>query len=193
MKSDYAKSMYAGMMIALGGACYVKVGSVIGSLLFSIGLITVVVCKLNLFTGKILYTNDIKFLSITWIGNLVGAIFIGLICHSAGFQFDVSTKLAESPLTTVLLAIGCNLFIGIAVYGYSLTGSMIPVILGVMGFINCGFEHCVANMFYFTIAACNQVNLLPKMILFLLLNTLGNVVGGLLIRPIYKFGSEVIK
>ena len=76
MKDDFLKAVYAGAMIAMGGACFVKVGSVVGSLLFSVGLITVCVCNLNLFTGKILFINSPAALALIWFGNLVGAVLI---------------------------------------------------------------------------------------------------------------------
>ena len=183
MKDDFIKALYAGAMIAMGGACFIKVGGVVGSLLFSIGLIIVCACNLNLFTGKVLFSNSPKLLSLVWFGNLVGCVLIGLMCRFSGFTFDVSKKLAESPIQTILLAIGCNIFIGVAVYGYKKTNSLIPIILGVMGFINCGFEHCVANMFYFTVA-CDK-NIIGSIVLFLIYNTIGNIIGGVFIRPIY--------
>ncbi len=45
-----------------------------------------------------------------------------------------------------------------------------------MVFILCGFEHCVANMFYFSVAGCWS----GKLLLRLLVMTLGNTVGGVL-------------
>lgn len=188
MKEQFMKAVYAGAMIAMGGACYIKVGSLAGSLLFSIGLITICVCNLNLFTGKVLFVNSAKQLSLIWLGNLIGAITIGILCRVSGFEFDTSIKLSENILTTLLLAIGCNIFIGIAVYGYKVTNSMIPIILGVMGFINCGFEHCVANMFYFTVGF--RWSNFSEILLFLIINTLGNVIGGLLMRPVYKYANQ---
>ena len=51
----------------------------------------------------------------------------------------------------------------------------ISLYLGVVVFIICGFEHCVANMFYFTLAGVWSI----ETIKYLLVMTLGNAVGGI--------------
>ena len=53
-------------------------------------------------------------------------------------------------------------------------GKYIGIFLGVTVFILCGFEHCVANMFYFS--AANAWS--GKALLYLLVMTLGNTCGG---------------
>ena len=49
--------------------------------------------------------------------------------------------------------------------------------MGVIVFILCGFEHCVANMFYFS--AANMWS--GKALLYMLVMTLGNACGGVII------------
>jgi formate/nitrite transporter FocA (FNT family) len=49
----------------------------------------------------------------------------------------------------------------------------IGIFLPVMVFILCGFEHCVANMFYFTVAQAWS----EKAVVYLLVMSLGNSVG----------------
>ena len=44
-------AILAGMMIAIGCVCYILVGGVAGAALFSIGLMTVCLFELPLFTG----------------------------------------------------------------------------------------------------------------------------------------------
>ena len=55
-----------------------------------------------------------------------------------------------------MLAIFCNVLIYIAVEGYrsieNSLGRYLAVFFGVTVFVVCGFEHCVANMYYFTAA-----------------------------------------
>ena len=56
-------------------------------------------------------------------------------------------------------------------------GKYIILILCVSGFIVCGFEHCIADMFYFSVAAkWNMGSLLATIFI-----VLGNTVGGLAI------------
>lgn len=50
----FVKSIYAGIMIGLGGIAYLAVqGGLLGAFLFSIGLISVIEFDLNLYTGKV--------------------------------------------------------------------------------------------------------------------------------------------
>ena len=48
------------MMISLGCTVYLKIGGIVGAILFSIGLLGVVTYQLNLFTGKA------GFLELNW-------------------------------------------------------------------------------------------------------------------------------
>ena len=69
----------------------------------------------------------------------------------------------------------------VAVYGFkrakSTTVKILALFFGVVVFVVCGLEHCVADMFYFTFS-----NLLGSgVFLPLLIIVLGNIVGGLFI------------
>ena len=56
-------------------------------------------------------------------------------------------------------------------------GKYLGVFLGVIVFILCGFEHCIANMYYFSVA-----NLWSgKAVAYLLVMTAGNACGGVLV------------
>jgi formate/nitrite transporter FocA (FNT family) len=68
----------------------------------------------------------------------------------------------------------------LAVDGYKKTKSWLFVILPVMVFILCGFEHCVANMFYFCAADCWST----KTVLYVLVMILGNGVGAIIYKNI---------
>ena len=90
------------------------------------------------------------------------------------------TKLSDSLLSIVILAVFCNLMIYIAVENFKSNphtlGKYLAIFLGVMVFILAGFEHCVANMFYFSVA--NMWSL--RTVLYLLVMTAGNAVGGMI-------------
>lgn len=46
------KSIVAGMCIGLGGCIYLAIGGIVGALFFSLGLATIILLDLDLFTGK---------------------------------------------------------------------------------------------------------------------------------------------
>lgn len=45
-------SILAGMLITLGAILYLTIGNVVGAIMFSLGLLTILYFKLELFTGK---------------------------------------------------------------------------------------------------------------------------------------------
>ena len=61
-------------------------------------------------------------------------------------------------------------------------GKYLSLFFGVMVFILCGFEHCVANMYYFSVAGMWS----GKTLLYLLVMTLGNAVGGVVFPVIRR-------
>ena len=76
-----------------------------------------------------------------------------------------------------------------AVDGFKKKGNPLILFVCVSVFILCGFEHCVANMFYFSLAGVWS----GKAVLYLLLMTLGNSAGGLLIPALEAFGKSETK
>lgn len=191
----------AGLSIGVGGAVYLSVDQkVLGSVLFTVGLYAVVLNGLYLYTGKVGYLinqTDKKtyglLLSVTWAGNLAGAALAAqavLMTRIGGIRKAAAgicrTKLDDTPFSILLLSIFCGLLMFIAVDGFKQKGNPLILFLCVSVFILCGFEHCVANMFYFTLAGAWS----PKAAGYLLIMTLGNSLGGMLIPAITKVEAE---
>jgi len=91
----FALAVLAGVMIALGGLAYVAccayettgVGKILGSVLFSAGLLSVCAFGLFLYTGRIGYAFEKKAdyllaLLVGYIGNIIGACGIGYLCFA---------------------------------------------------------------------------------------------------------------
>lgn len=202
-------AVLAGIMIGIGGCAYLYMENhVIGAFLFSVGLFSVCTFELNLFTGKVLYLfeNDKKYafnLIIVWIGNFIGAFLLANMIkltrffNTPGSTVNLyesavnlcNTKLRGNLLSLFILAILCNILIYIAVDGYKSNkteiGKYLGLIFGVMGFILCGFEHSIADMFYFSVAGIWNVNTFISILVI----TLGNSIGGL-IFPVCKIIKE---
>jgi len=195
---NYLKTFFgailAGMSIAIGGLVFLSVDSkVLGAALFTVGLFTVCTMGFNLFTGKVCYVfqNNKEYaiaLPIIWIGNLAGtgliALFATLTRNAPALTEKAAamceTKLNDSLASLFFLGILCNTLIYIAVEGYKNNphepGKYLALIFGVMVFILCGTEHCVADMFYFWMGGAFT----GRGIVCLLAITLGNAVGGVL-------------
>ena len=180
--ATFLRSIMGGVLIALGGTCYLSVDNkILGAFLFSMGLLSICCTGQYLFTGKCSYESDIRFLLMILLGNVIGSCGMGIIIHAllpgvVPRAVDMcQTKMAES-FRLIPLGIFCNILIYFAVEGYK-NGQTILLIMCVMAFILCGFEHCVANMYYFSVAF--QFSLMN--ILWLIVNVLSNWIGGLLI------------
>ena len=180
------KSILAGLLISLAGIAYLNCpDKIVGSLLFSLGLISILILEAKLFTGVIGYVNSKRSILdslLILVFNLVAATIVGLIyrCGSDAAASIAGSKLSifsESWWLTGLKSIGCGAAIYLAVEGYKKSKSLIPVILGVMTFILAGWNHCIADCFYMA-AGSSSVLAIP----YLLVVIVGNSIGSLLIR-----------
>lgn len=188
------KSFLAGIMIAIGGTVFLSFeNKVIGASLFSIGLFGVLIYNLNLYTGKIGYliTNFnlkyIKELIITLIGNFIGACSVGFILRYTRIYDKIyekslmlaNTKLNDNILSIFILSIFCGLLMYYAVNGFKKQtdfGKYLVVYLGVAVFILCGFEHCIANMYYFSVADIWSLKTLGYTGIMVLGNSIGSFI-----------------
>lgn len=185
----------AGWMIGMGGMIYVGSGrGAVGAVLFAVGLFAVCTRGMALYTGRVGYLiggtkRDAADLAGIWLGNLLGAVGAGLLYRVAqpNLIYDVAQmaarKLAQSPLQTVALGVFCGLLMYLAVDHYRRSDGMtryIGIFVCVPAFILAGFEHVVADMFYFA-AGLTGWDQLSRAVVFLLLCTVGNSLGAWMI------------
>lgn len=193
----FLRAVLAGITIGIGGVVFLSIDiKIVGALMFTVGLYTICVQELNLFTGKVGYLPDrepsyIIDLEIIWLGNFCGTYLSALAVkgtRAAGIAETAKamcqTKLNDNLFSLFLLGIFCGMLMFIAVDGYAKTKNPIILFLGVGTFILCGFEHCIADMFYFSIAGMWS----PLAFVDILMITLGNSIGGMLIPAIKKIG-----
>ena len=191
MADKWLRAILAGFMIGAGGTLFLSVENrYMGSFLFGIGLFTILVFKLSLFTGKVGYAVQQKpaylvDLAIIWAGNLIGTVGVGLMMlqtRSAAALPEkaaaiCNTKLDDGLVSIFVLSIFCGVMMFLAADNFKKAENAmqknIGIFLPVMVFILCGFEHCVANMFYFTVAQAWS----EKAVVYLLVMSLGNSVG----------------
>lgn len=193
-------SILAGLSIGFGGIAYLSVDNkLVGAIFFTIGLFLVCSFGYNLYTGKVCYIfdNDIKYtLNLITIvaGNLIGTFIMGKAILFTRFGADIgkraeslcNTKLNDTYLSLFILGILCDVMIYIAVEGYSKInyelGKYLALVFGVVVFILGGFEHCIADMFYFSAASMWSVNAAIRVFVILLGNAIGGVLMPLLRR-----------
>lgn len=151
------------------------VSQVLGGLAFSLGLLCVIVAGAELFTGNCLMVCAAADRKISWgavlknwvlvyVGNLVGSLVIVGILLGANFagmnngavgnaMINVAYgKISLAPEVIFFRGIMCNWLVCLAVWmgfaGRTVIDKVFTTIFPVMAFVACGFEHCVANMFF---------------------------------------------
>ena len=212
-------AVMAGAFIAFGGAVATIAASgttgmqssLIKGAVFPLGLILVVVCGVELFTGNCLFalpllSRDIKpsaafkNLGIVYVGNLIGGALIAvLVVFAAGksladlFVGVDATKCGLNFGEAFLRGILCNMLVCLAVWSAvaakTVGGKILAVYLPIFAFVVCGFEHSVANMYYLTAGLVAKaafgselsVSLGSGIVHCLIPSTLGNIIGGTLI------------
>ena len=176
------------------------------SCLYSIVLILVCVLGLQLYTGKIgvVFDNREKLvenainLPIMLVGNAIGAFGLGILCHFIFMNIPevadkiLSISLGKTSSTTVFLqGIFCGALVYIEVYFFknleNYAMKIIGIIVAVTLFVYCGFQHCIANMFYFGMAFNWNIDMLWNLLIVILTNS----VGALLVRCLVHLAAII--
>ena len=156
----FVKAIYAGFAIGIGGIIYLSVDNkVLASLFFSFGLSTIVTQGFNLYTGKIGFVKEwreMPDMMLILAGNFMGTFIAAMLAKAANLGIDstqmVHNKLDNSLIHVFLLSVFCGVMMYLAIDNYNKSKNIVFVIAAVMIFILSGFEHSIANMFYFEIA-----------------------------------------
>lgn len=205
-RSIFFKGIAAGIMIGVGGIIYLMAeNKVVGSFLFSFGLFTIIRYGFALYTGKVGYIPEnrpgyIAEVLTTLAGNICGtALAAGLVLltrigdkiHQSASAI-METKLGDSIESRFILGIFCGLLMYLAVQNARScreTGADTSLVFGtaipVMIFILSGFNHSVADCFYYFAAYPTAEG-----ILYLCTVVLGNAVGGMLVPVLKKFAFD---
>lgn len=154
-------SIFAGLLIGIGGLVYLRVGGVAGAVLFAFGLLSVVMCGAQLFTGKsgfLPYRDFPKLVAMIAL-NAVGCAIAALIASYsssealvANLNTIIDARLAASWHKILVTSVGTGMIMTLAVYG-ARQKHYLPLLFGVPVFILCGLPHCVADAFYYAAAA----------------------------------------
>lgn len=176
-------AVLAGAFIAFGAALSTAAASgrsgmdaaLVKGAVFPVGLILVVVCGAELFTGNNLLllpalNRDIKPSAmfknwgIVYGGNLIGGVLIAVLVVFGGVMGDADGSIVQACIATaankcnmdfgsiLLRGILCNMLVCLAVWASTACKNqgekILAVYLPVFAFVVLGFEHSVANMYY---------------------------------------------
>ena len=196
----FLNAILSGIAIGIAGTVFLAVKNAnLGAFLFAFALMTILCYGFKLYTGAIGYLVTQKWkdvpaylltLFLIWTGNLIGCYAVGFLIRNSRTNNKLceraaavcAEKLADTPCSLLILSFFCGILMYLAVETFRRKelGDIFrfaAVFLCVAIFILSGFEHCIANMYYFSVAGVWSVNTL----LAVLLMTLGNSLGGWLV------------
>ena len=168
------KSILAGFLIGCGaGISTAFGGGVFGAFLFSFGLISVLTFELPLYTGMIGFYREYSFwdLYLTFLFNVIGAYLAYLII---GIDTSAIATYKLSQSNFFFKGVGCGALMYVAVHSWRKIRYAPVVVCAVMTFILSGFEHCIADIYYFAHTNIKDCAM-PYAQIFA-----GNTVGGIL-------------
>lgn len=178
-------AVLAGAFIGLGALYFVIVKSdstlgfavaqVLGGVVFSLGLILVVVAGAELFTGNNLLAMAwadgristyelLRNWVVVCIGNFIGAAGLALLVflsHHPDMNNDAiartylgiaAAKVSMPFWTAFFKGVLCNVLVCMAVWmalaGRSVIDKVVAIVFPISAFVAAGFEHSVANMYF---------------------------------------------
>lgn len=178
----------AGAFIALGGLYFTIVAAdkslsfgvvrVLGGLVFSLGLVLVVVAGAELFTGnnllvmawvsrRISGVEVLRNWAVVFTANFIGAFGIALLVALSGHWKMAGGAIGEAAVSIAAYktslsfseaffkGILCNLLVCLAVWltlaGRSVMDKIAAIIFPISAFVAAGFEHSIANMYFISL------------------------------------------
>ena len=216
-KKTLLLGILAGVFIGLGGLGNILISQTLkdpgiakfsGACIFPIGLMLVIMCGAELFTGNNLMTlavmdkkiniKDVfKNWGIVYCANFIGSIILVIfVYYSNTLASDAIIKaisIAESKaglsfIEAFLKGIMCNVIVVLALWfatgGKDVVSKIFACWFPIMLFVLCGFEHSIANMFFIPLGMALGANIGIYQLIFNLFSvTIGNIVGGAIFIP----------
>ncbi|HRY24129.1 MAG TPA: formate/nitrite transporter family protein [Geminicoccaceae bacterium] len=209
--------LLAGAFIAMGSMFYTLVmtgdglgfgpARLLGGLVFSLGLILVVIAGAELFTGnnlivmawvdrRITLLDLARNWTLVYVANFIGAVGTAVLLTLSGTLALGDGAVRETAFAIALAKTGlvwhealfrgllCNALVCLAVWltfaARDVTGKILAILLPIAAFVALGFEHSVANMYFIPLAWMNGAPGvgIDGLLANLVPVTVGNIIGG---------------
>ncbi|MCD4830793.1 MAG: formate/nitrite transporter family protein [Anaerohalosphaeraceae bacterium] len=181
----FAAQFYTIVMVGAGDTLGFGLSKLVGGLAFSLGLILVIIAGAELFTGnnlkvmalasgKITFKQLLRNWVIVYVGNFVGSVITAvgiylteqftLADNGVGVMaINIANAKCGLEFTPALMSgVYCNVFVCLAVWlcfsARSNTDKVLCIIFPITAFVACGFEHCIANMYFIPIGMLLKTN-----------------------------------
>ncbi len=195
------KSIMAGMFIGLSSFVFLSVGSYFGAVLFTFGLICIVLLKLDLFTNVAgstrvfpvnIFPGDLRKLGFVLFGNMIGTLLVSFLFLTRpdlneSVRIILQNRLNCSCGEAILKGLGCG-FIMEAIFSiYKKTDNKLAILFGIPIFIILGFYHCITDSFYIFSYLLTSFYIPLKILLVYILTILGNFLGCIISNKLIKW------
>ena len=190
MLRKISSGLAAGICISLGGAVFLAVENrIVGAVLFCVALLCICFKGYALFTGRVGFIPEdhgkdaLETLLLCLLGNALGTVLGGSLIRLAlpGLGAAALTlcegKLAQLWWSTLIRGGFCGVLMYLAVSTWRDSKTPLGILFCIPVFILSGFEHSIADIFYF--AASGLVSL--RAFLFIWVVILGNALGAMIL------------
>ena len=197
-------AIFAGVAVGIGGTASLisasrmggGYGKILGGLLFSLGIYSIISFDMKLFTGMVaaipkMGVKNMWKLPVCFVCNALGVALVAVLLTFSPIYAEVNVEAAKLiggklhsdtwALNALCSGVLCGILITMSIWashyapvkGLSTT---VGVILPIVVFAFCGFDHSVANMLYFYFLG--EVSW--HVVAYILLSIVGNAIGGVL-------------
>lgn len=180
----------AGLLISIGGTVFLSCEDrTVGAVLFSVALLCICFKGYSLYTGRIGYAlrdrsgEYFSGLFLGLAGNVVGTVLGAAAVRAAlpslveKAQAMCALKLGQTFAQTLIRAFFCGILMYLAVSIFAGMKTPLAILFCIPTFILSGFEHCVADMFYFALCGLPTAGT----VVFIAAAVLGNTIGALIL------------
>ena len=181
-----------------------KLFKLLGAILFSVGLYMVCALRFMLYTGKIgsiyvehLTCDMVRQLGVMLIANMLGSCGFGYTCYWIFRNTKLYTVTNDIVMNRTMLknfndyfssfvnSVLCGSCVYAAVRCYS-NGCKWLLMVFVAWFVYCGYEHCIADAYYYSFVSAFNLHSLWSIII----NVVGNTLGPALVCHIWMNNDE---
>ena len=193
MLAKLLSGISAGLLISVGGTVFLACDNkVVGAVFFSVALLCICYKKYSLFTGRIGYAirdrskDYFSGLFLGLLGNIIGTVVCGILVRLAipslieKAQAACAPRLEQAFYQTLIRALFCGVLMYLAVSIFSDHKTPLAILFCIPVFILSGFEHSIADVFYFSVKGLPDLQTIG----FLATVVLGNTVGALILPSI---------
>ena len=198
LRRDLIDGVLAGCLVSIGGTVLLSCDNrYLGALLFCIALLAICWFGFNLYTGKVGFLaldhsgKSLRTAYIGLLGNFLGTLAMGFLIALAlpalreAALAACEKRLTQLPLQTFLRGCFCGVLMYIAVWTFREKKTVVGILFCIPVFVLSGFEHSIADMFYFAVSGIVSL----KAFVFLWLVIIGNALGAMLLPGLNLWGK----